>query len=208
MDSDQTVPSTTGDVLREQLRPALVGIIIFTLLTGLLYPAAVTGLAQLVFPDEANGSIIEGADRQPVGSALIGQHFEDPAYFWPRPSATGPVPYNGASSSGWNLGPLSPELLARVEDTITTYREADPGNNAPIPVDLVTASGSGLDPHISVAGAEYQTPRVARERSLSEAQVLELIERYTEDRTFGILGEPGVNVLSLNLELDRLAPLE
>jgi K+-transporting ATPase ATPase C chain len=190
---------------REQLRPAIVGLLLFTFLTGLIYPAVVTGLAQLLFRDQANGSIITTDDGSEVGSELIGQQFTDPAYFWSRPSATGDLPYNGAVSSGTNYGPLSDDLMAQVDERIAAYRAADPDNDAPIPVDLVTASGSGLDPHISVAGAEFQIARVARERGLPEEQVSELVERYTENRTFGLLGEPGVNVLKLNLALDELS---
>jgi K+-transporting ATPase KdpC subunit len=205
MDTPRTeVPVIAIMGMLEQLRPAAVGLVIFTVLTGLIYPALITGLAQLLFADEANGRIITTADGADVGSALIGQQFTDPAYFWPRPSATGGIPYNGASSSGSNYGPASDDLIAQVEGHIAAYQAVDPNNDAPIPVDLVTSSGSGLDPHISVAGAEYQIARVARERGLSEDQIGELVERYTEGRTLGVLGEPRVNVLKLNLALDEL----
>ncbi|HLA63301.1 MAG TPA: potassium-transporting ATPase subunit KdpC [Rhodothermales bacterium] len=193
------------------LRPALVLLGLFTLLTGLVYPAVVTGAAQLVFPRQANGSLIE-EDGHAVGSALIGQGFTSPAYVWGRPSATGPFPYNAfdgealTGSSGSNLGPTNPALLDAVRARVAALRAADPGNTAPVPVDLVTASGSGLDPHVSPAAARYQAARVARARGITEAQVNDLIRRHTEGRTLGVLGEPRVNVLALNLDLDRLAP--
>jgi K+-transporting ATPase ATPase C chain len=185
-----------------QLRPAIVTLALFTLLTGMLYPLAVTGLAQVLFPRQANGSLIE-RNGQVIGSELIGQAFDDPRYFWGRPSATAPFPYNAAASSGSNLGPTNPALVDAVKSRIEALRKADPGNTAPIPVDLVTASGSGLDPHISVAAALYQVPRVARQRGLSEEQVRALVDKYTEGRQFGFLGEPRVNVLMLNLAIDE-----
>ena len=188
--------------MRSQLRPALVALGIFTLLTGLVYPLVVTGLAQVLFPRQANGSLIV-RNGQPVGSALIGQSFDDPKYFWGRLSATSPAPYTAfnaeklTGSSGSNYGPLNPALLDAVQGRIKALQEADPGNTAPIPVDLVTASGSGLDPHISPAAAAYQVGRVARARGLSEAVVRQVVAQHTEGRTFGAVGRttrarPGV----------------
>jgi len=174
-----------------------------TLVTGVVYPLLVTGLAQALFPRQANGSLIVREGRA-VGSELIGQSFEDPHYFWGRLSATAPFPYNAEASSGSNYGPLNLALLDAVQARVDALRAADPANTAPIPVDLVTASGSGLDPHISVAAALYQLPRVARERGLSEDQVQQLVDKYTQGRQLGILGEPRVNVLELNLALDGL----
>jgi K+-transporting ATPase ATPase C chain len=185
-----------------QLRPALVSLLLLTLLTGLLYPLAVTGIAQALFPYQANGSLLV-QNGQVVGSELIGQNFTDPKYFWGRLSATGPVPYNAAASSGSNLGPLNEALFAATQARIDALKAADPENTAPIPVDLVTASGSGLDPHISPAAAEYQVHRVAVARGLDEAAVRDLVARYTEGRQFGFLGEPRVNVLQVNLALDE-----
>ncbi|MGH2543910.1 MAG: potassium-transporting ATPase subunit KdpC [Ardenticatenaceae bacterium] len=186
-----------------QLRPAVVSLVLLTLLTGLVYPLVVTGIAQVVFPRQANGSLIL-RDGQSVGSSLIGQPFDEPGYFWGRLSATGPFPYNAAASSGSNLGPLNDALIETSQARIDALRAADPGNTAPIPVDLVTASGSGLDPHISPAAADYQVARVARERGLDEAAVRELVAEHTEGRTLGVLGEPRVKVLELNLALDTL----
>ena len=188
-----------------QLRPTLVSTAMLMLLTGLAYPLLVTGVAQVVFPRQANGSMIieDGVAR---GSGLIGQPFDDPRYFWGRPSATTPVPYNAASSSGSNWGPTNPDYLKAVAERIAKLREADPGNRQPIPVDLVTASASGLDPHISVASAAYQVPRVARARGLSEEPVLDLVRQNMVPRQLGALGEPAVNVLLANLALDRLSP--
>lgn len=193
--------------MRMQLRPLFVSFASLTLITGVIYPLLVTGVAQAVFPRQANGSIIL-QDGRAVGSELIGQSFDDPKYFWGRLSATGTFPYNAfnsealTASSGSNYGPLNPALLDAVQARVDALREADPGNTAPIPVDLVTASGSGLDPHISVAAALYQMSRVARERGLSEDRVRQLVEEHTEGRQFGLLGEPRVNVLLLNLALD------
>ena len=186
------------------VRPAIVSLLLFTCLTGLFYPFLVTGIAQLVFPGPANGSFIMGAGGQPVGSALIGQPFDDPKYFWGRLSATSPFPYNAAASSGSNYGPLHPALLASVRARLAALRAADPTNTAPVPVDLVTASGSGLDPHISPSAAAYQVSRVARARALNEATVRQLIAQHTARRTFGLLGEPRVHVLQLNLALEQL----
>jgi K+-transporting ATPase ATPase C chain len=190
-------------MVRTQLRISVITLALFTLLTGLAYPLAVTGMAQLIFPYQAKGSLMQ-RDGKVIGSELIGQSFTDAKYFWGRPSATVPFPYNAAASSGSNLGPTNPALEQAVKARIETLQSADPGNDVPIPVDLVTASASGLDPHISVAAALYQAPRVARERSMSEAQVRLLIAQYTEAPQFGFLGEPRVNVLMLNLALDGL----
>jgi K+-transporting ATPase ATPase C chain len=191
--------------MRAQIRPALMALLIFTVLTGLLYPLVVTGIAQLVFPHQANGSLIV-QNGQIVGSTLIGQQFTDPKYFWGRLSATGPYPYNAAASSGSNLGPTNPALLDEVKGRIAALKAADPSNTQPIPVDLVTSSGSGLDPDISVAAALYQLPRVARLRGLSESALRTLVDQYTHGRQLGFLGEPRVNVLQLNLALDALKP--
>src|SRR5262245_13565033 len=183
------------------LRPALILLIVLTVVTGVIYPVIVTVIAQLVFPYQANGSLIV-RDGKVVGSALIGQPFDDPKYFWGRPSATSPFGYNAASSSGSNLSPTNPALIKSVQERVDALRAADPGNTAPVPVDLVTASGSGLDPHISPAAALYQVNRVAKARKLDPAAVRDLVERHTEGRQFGFLGEPRVNVLALNLALD------
>ncbi len=184
-----------------QLRPALMTLLLLTMLTGLLYPLAITGIAQTLFPHQANGSLIVQNGRV-VGSSLIGQPFDDPKYFWSRPSATSPFPYNAAASSGSNLGPTNPALMKAVQDRIAVLKDADPDNPAPVPIDLVTASGSGLDPHISPAAAEYQIRRVARARGIDEAAVRRLVARHTQGRQLGFLGEPRVNVLELNLTLD------
>ena len=185
------------------VRPALVLFILLTALVGVAYPLLVTGIAQTLFPSQAAGSlIIQGG--KPVGSSLIGQSFSDPKYFWGRPSATGPMANNASASGGSNQGPLNPALAEAVKDRIVALRAADPGNTAPVPVDLVTASGSGLDPHISVAGAMYQAARVARQRKLPLPQVQQLIGKHSEGQLFGFIGEPRVNVLRLNLALDGL----
>jgi K+-transporting ATPase ATPase C chain len=189
--------------MRNQLRPALIGLLVFTVLTGLLYPLVVTGVARVLFPNQAGGSMIM-RDGRAVGSTLIGQPFDDPKYFWGRLSATGPYPYNAGASSGSNLGPTSKSLREGVSKRIAALRQADPSATGPIPVDLVTASGSGLDPHISPAAAEFQVRRVARVRGLGEDAVRGLVRQYTERRQFGILGEPRVNVLRLNLALDGM----
>ena len=178
-------------------------LIVFTVITGIAYPLIVTGIAQVAFKDKANGSLIL-QNNKVVGSSLIGQPFSDPKYFWSRPSATSPMPYNGAASSGSNQGPTNPALKEAVEGRIKALRDAGTDSSKPVPVDLVTASGSGLDPHISPAAAEYQIARVAKVRSLPEQKVRELVEKHTEGRQLGILGEPTVNVLPLNLALDAL----
>lgn len=183
------------------LRPALMSLILLTLITGVAYPLLVTGIAQVAFPFQANGSLIV-KDGKVVGSALIGQPFDDPKYFWSRPSATGPFPDNAGASSGSNLSPTNPALISAVQGRVDALRAADPSNTAPVPVDLVTASGSGLDPHISPAAALYQVARVAHERKLSPDAVRALVERHIEGRSLGFLGEPRVNVLALNLALD------
>jgi len=183
------------------IRSSLILLVVLTVVTGVIYPLVITGIAQVTFPAQANGSLIFKGGR-PVGSALIGQPFDDPKYFWPRPSATSPFPDNAAASSGSNQGPLNPALAGAVQGRVDTLRAADPGNTAAVPVDLVTASGSGLDPHISPAAALYQVPRVARERKLDVEVVRALVERHIEGRTLGVLGEPRVNVLALNLALD------
>jgi K+-transporting ATPase ATPase C chain len=189
--------------MMRELRPALVVFFLLTIVTGILYPGVVTLVARSFFGDEASGSVIE-RDGRAVGSSLLGQPFSAPGYFWSRPSATGPQPYNGAVSSGSNQGPINPNLEAAVRDRIAALRAADPDNARPVPIDLVTASGSGLDPHVSPAAAEYQVGRVARARGLDEAQVRALVKTATEGRTFGLLGEPRVNVVQLNLALDAL----
>ena len=186
------------------IRNSLMMLLLMTLVTGVAYPLLVTGLAQLVFPGQANGSLIM-RDGKPIGSALIGQSFTEPKYFWGRPSATSPQADNGTGSGGSNLGPTNPALTDAVKQRIAALQSADPGNRAPVPVDLVTSSGSGLDPEISPAAAQYQLARVARVRGLDEAQVRLLVEQATSGRQLGLLGEPRVNVLQLNLALDGLS---
>jgi K+-transporting ATPase ATPase C chain len=186
-----------------QTKTAIFLLLILTVITGAFYPLAVTGLAQAIFSRQANGSLMI-QNSQPVGSTLIGQPFDDPKYFWGRPSATGLFPYNAAASSGSNLGPTNEVLLKTVQDRMAALKAADPENSTPVPVDLVTASGSGLDPHISPAAAEYQVHRVAKTRGLDEAKLRALVTARTEERQFGLLGEPRVNVLRLNLTLDEL----
>ncbi len=185
------------------LRPLLIVFAALTVLTGLAYPLVVTGAAQAIFPVQAHGSLVL-RDGTPVGSILIGQNFSGPENFWGRPSATGPMPYNAAASGGSNLGPLNPALVDAVQGRIAALRAADPGNTAPVPVDLVTASASGLDPHISPAAAHYQAARVARARKLPEDQVQALVTQHTEAPLWGFLGEARVNVLELNLALAAL----
>jgi K+-transporting ATPase ATPase C chain len=188
--------------MKTLIRPALTLFVLLSIVTGVVYPLAVTAIAKIAFPHQAAGSLIEREGRT-VGSALIGQSFSDPKYFWGRPSATTPMPYNGAGSGGSNLGPLNPALVDAVKSRIDALKAADPGNTAPVPVDLVTASGSGLDPQISVAAAQYQAARVARVRGLAPDVVQAAIARHTEGRWLGLLGQPRVNVLELNLDLDR-----
>jgi len=187
--------------MKSLLRPAITLFVALTLLTGVVYPLAVTGIAQLLFPRAANGSIVT-VNGKAVGSALIGQQFTEPGYFWGRPSATGPQSYNAAVSSGSNLGPLNPALSDAVKARIEALKAADPGNDQPVPIDLVTASGSGLDPDISLAAADYQAARVARARKLPLDQTKALIEQHADRPWLGIFGEPKVNVLALNLALD------
>lgn len=188
------------------LRPALTVFVLLSALTGIVYPLAVTGVARGAFPEQAAGSLVV-RDGQAVGSTLIGQNSSDPRHFWGRPSATAPMPYNGAASGGSNQGPLNPALADAVKARIEALRAADPGNTAPVPVDLVTTSASGLDPHISPEAARWQAPRIARLRALPQAEVEQLIARHTEGASlFGLIGEPRVNVLALNLALDALPP--
>lgn len=195
--------------MKTQIRPALTMLLVFTVITGVIYPLVVTGIAQVVFPHQANGSLIV-VDGKTYGSELIGQQFDDPKYFWGRLSATGTFLYNAynadnlTGSSGSNYGPMNQALLDMVQARVDALHAADPENTLPIPVDLVTASGSGLDPHISVAAALYQVSRVASARGLDEAQVTSLVEKFTEERQFWIFGEPRVNVLLLNLALDGI----
>ncbi len=191
--------------MRSLLRPALVFVALMTLLTGVLYPAAITGLAQLLFPSQANGSLVM-VDSAARGSRLIGQPFSAPEYLWSRPSATGPTPDNAAASSGSNLGPSNPALGEVVAGRIAALRAADSTLTGPVPVDLVTASGSGLDPHLSLAAARVQVPRIARARGMTPSAVEAVIAAHTEGRFLGVFGEPRVNVLMVNLALDRGAP--
>ena len=183
------------------IRTSALMLLAMTVVTGIAYPLLVTIISRAAFPDQAQGSLIV-VDGRPAGSRLIGQPFDDPRYFWGRPSATAPFPYNAASSSGSNLGPTNPDLAKAVSGRVAALRAADPDNRSPIPVDLVTASASGLDPHISPAAAAYQAPRVARVRDMSPERVFELVRKHTESRQLGFLGEPRVNVLELNLDLD------
>ena len=191
-------------MMKKQVRPAVLVFVLLTVLVGILYPLVITGIAQLAFPAQANGNLIVH-DGKIAGSALIGQPFTSPKYFWGRPSATSLVPYNAMGSSGSNLGPTNSALVDAVKARAGALRAADPTNTQQIPIDLVTASGSGLDPDISVAAAYYQVPRVARERNLSEQDVLALVSQYAEPRQFWIFGEPHINVLRLNLALDDLS---
>jgi K+-transporting ATPase ATPase C chain len=188
------------------IRPAVTLFLIMTVLTGIVYPFAVTGIAQLLFPDRAAGSLVM-AQGHAVGSRIIGQSFTDPKYFWSRPSATAPQPYNALASSGSNLGPLNPALTDAISARIAALKAADPTNTLPVPVDLVTASASGLDPEISIAAARYQAPRVARMRSLDPAAVQSLVDAHAQGRLFGLVAEPRINVLELNLALDALKPI-
>ena len=186
----------------KHLKPTIILFVLLTLLTGVIYPAVVTGLAQLMFPTQANGSLMTDSHGKVTGSALIGQPFNDSSYFWGRPSATTPFPYNANASSGSNLGPTNPALIDAVKARLQVLKDADPKNNAPVPVDLVTASASGLDPHISPAAADYQINRVAKARTMKPEMLHALIDSNTESRQWGFLGEPRVNVLALNLALD------
>lgn len=190
---------------RTLFRPALVLLVLLTAVTGLLYPAAVTGAAQAMFPWQSQGSLVE-RDGRTVGSALIGQSFTDPGHFWGRPSATAPQAYNASASGGSNQGPLNPALTDAVQARVQALRAADPGNLQPVPADLVTASASGLDPHITPAAARYQVPRVARTRAMGEADVAALVEQHTEGPLWRMLGEPRVNVLALNMAIDAASP--
>jgi K+-transporting ATPase ATPase C chain len=185
-----------------QLLPAVRMLVVLSVLTGVIYPYLITGIAQVAFPRAANGSLIQ-RDGKALGSSVIGQPFDDPKYFWGRPSATSPMPYNAGASSGSNQGPRNPALADAVKDRIKALADADPDSKPPVPVDLVTASGSGLDPDISVAAALYQVHRVAKARGMPEDKVRTLVDANTRGRTFGVLGEPRINVLELNLALDR-----
>lgn len=188
-------------MFKEQIKIALLLFIILSVITGIVYPLFVTGIAQLFFQDQANGSLIY-SNEKPVGSSLIGQPFDNPKYFWGRLSATSPVAFNAAASSGSNLGPSNPALISAVEARIKALKAADPDNKNPIPVDLVTSSASGLDPHISLAAANYQISRVARMRGLPQDFVKKIVNQYSHGRFFGVIGEPVVNVLEVNLALD------
>ena len=185
-------------------KPAVILFVLLSVLTGVIYPAIVTGLAQLMFPHQANGSLMTDSDGKTTGSNLIGQPFSSPGHFWGRPSATGPFPYNAGASSGSNLGPTNPALVDAVKARIQVLKAADPDNKAPVPADLITASGSGLDPHISAAAAAYQVNRVAKARHINPEILRALIEANTEARQWGFLGEPRINVLTLNLALDAI----
>ena len=188
--------------MKALIRPAISLFVVLTVVTGVVYPLAVTGAAKAAFPRQAGGSLIE-QNGKIVGSSLIGQNFSDPKFFWGRPSATSPMAYNGQGSGGSNLGPLNPALIDAIKGRVEALRAADPGNKAPVPVDLVTTSASGLDPEISVAAAEYQVPRIARLRQLSPEVVQGIVARHTQERLFGLLGEPRVNVLDMNLDLQH-----
>ena len=189
----------------KEIAPAFKAMVVFTILLGIIYPLATTGLAKLMFPDAANGSLIT-ANGQVVGSSLIGQNFAKPEYFQPRPSAAGNG-YDASASSGSNLGPTNQKLIDRVKASIDQFRKDNPDYTGPIPADLVTTSGSGLDPHISPASAQAQVPRIAKARGIAPDQIAQLIPPNTDDRQFGFLGEPGVNVLKLNLALDQKVPI-
>jgi K+-transporting ATPase ATPase C chain len=186
------------------LRRAVVSLLLMAVIAGVVYPLVVTAVGRVVFPHRSQGSLIVQGDKI-VGSELIGQPFEDPRYFWPRPSATSPMPYNAGASSGSNLGPTNPALMQAVRERVAKLKSADPNNNLPIPADLITASASGLEPYISPAAAEYQAPRVARARGLAAEQVRQLIRAHTRGRQWGFLGQPRTNVVTLNLALDRLS---
>ena len=189
----------------KHVKPAIILFVLLSVLTGVIYPAVVTGLAQLLFASQANGSPLTDKGGKPIGSSLIGQSFSNPGHFWGRPSATGPFPYNAGASSGSNLGPTNPALVAALKARIQLLKSADPDNKAPIPVDLITASASGLDPHISPAAADYQINRVAKARNMKTENLRALVDANTESRQWGFLGEPRINVLTLNLALDQLS---
>ena len=189
-------------MLREQIKPAILSFLVLTIITGILYPLFVTGFAQVFFHNKANGSLVY-KDGRPIGSLLIGQPYDDPKYLWGRPSATSPFQYNGASSSGSNLGPSNPALIDAVKERIKALKAVDPDNTNPIPIDLVTSSASGLDPHISLSTAYYQIPRVARLRGLPQDTIETIVRKHTKGRLLGIIGEPVVNALEVNLELDE-----
>jgi potassium-transporting ATPase KdpC subunit len=189
--------------MTQHIKPALLMLLFFTVLTGIAYPLLVTFSAQVLFPAQANGSLIV-SDKQTLGSELIGQPFTYPDYFWGRPSATSPNPYNAAASSGSNLGPSNPTLVEAVKARIAAWQEVNPDNKAPVPVDLITTSGSGLDPHISPAAAEYQVNRIAKARKIDPGKLRKLVQSHTKGRQWGLLGEPRVNVLTLNLALDAV----
>jgi K+-transporting ATPase ATPase C chain len=201
--TDGDVVAATAMGVGSVVRAAILLFLVLSLITGVVYPLVLTGVAQVVFPDQANGSLLHGGGTV-VGSSLIGQSFSDPRYFWGRPSATSPFPYNAALGAGTNFGPTNPALVEEVETAAAALRRADPLNKELIPVDLVTSSGSGLDPHISPAAAAWQLPRVARARGLSPATVRRLVQAHTSGRALGFLGEPRVNVLELNLALDAM----
>lgn len=188
--------------MKNILRPAVSMLLIWSVITGVVYPLLITGCAQLFFPIQANGSLLLDRDGKPRGSSLIGQAFDEPKYFWGRPSATMPYPYNAEASSGSNLGPTNPALVERVQNDVLRYRRTYAESHQPIPVDLVTASGSGLDPHVSVAGVEYQIPRVAQARGMNPEELKTLVEQHIEARQWLLFGEPRVNILKLNLALD------
>jgi K+-transporting ATPase ATPase C chain len=192
--------------ITQSLRPAVSLFVVLTALTGLAYPIVVTGLSQAIAPDSANGSLLYQGDKV-IGSKLIGQSFTNPAYLWSRPSATATTPYNGQASGGSNLGPLNPDLAKAVQERINKLHQVDPANTAVVPIDLVTASGSGLDPHITPNAAKYQAARIAALRGVTVNQVQTVIDKNTEGRQFGLFGEPRVNVLQVNIDLDQLAPL-
>ena len=192
-------------MFNKQIKPALLTLATLTVIAGVLYPLVITAIGQIVFPRRADGSIVF-RNGKPVGSSLIGQEFSDPKYFWGRLSATSPTGYNPLPSSGSNFGPLNPALREQVEKRVKRLQNADPQNKSLIPVDLVTASASGLDPHVSVAGALYQVPRVARVRGVSQEQIIALVKEYTTGRLAGVFGEPVVNVLQLNIALDQRVP--
>ncbi len=194
--------------MNNYLKPATMMLLLFTLITGVVYPALVTALAQTLFSGQANGSLLKNQQGQLIGSELIGQHFSEAKYFWGRPSATAPYPYNASASSGSNLAPSNPALVDAVSSRIQALKALDPNNTAPVPVDLITASGSGLDPHISIAAAEYQIKRIAKIRQIDETKLHEWLNAAIEDRQWGVFGEPRLNVLKLNLALDQAGHFE